>query len=43
MKENERKVPTEKWYEVFNLGRRGLSSIDPQKMTRIPNHTFLKF
>lgn len=40
MKEEEVK---EDWYDVFNLGRCGLSEIDPNKMLRIPEHVFLKF
>ena len=31
------------WYEVFGLGRRGLSELDPDRMVRIPGHVFLKF
>jgi len=37
------KETKEKWYEVFGLGRCGLSVIDPKEMLRIPGHVFLKF
>ena len=30
-------------YEVFGLGRNDFSSIDPERMLRIPGHVFLRF
>ena len=42
-KEKEEIQKEDRWYEVFGLGRIGLSAINPDKMLSIPGHIFLKF